>query len=353
MIGLLNYVLLLLIAPKKIKKLPTPEPESEEEEDDDESFDEEEQDDEEDGSAEEAESDVDEEDSEEDDDEDDDEVEDESEHEETVVPEPVKPLSKKERKAKLAEDIKLLQAQNKTDQSNGDQPPAVAAPTSIDTGDRRFASLQGVSEETLKGVQDMGFTDMTEIQAKSIPPLLEGRDLVGAARTGSGKTLAFLIPAIELIYKLRFMPRNGTGILIISPTRELSMQTFGVLKELMAHHHHTYGLVMGGASRSVEADKLSKGINILVATPGRLLDHLQNTPDFLYKNLQCLVIDEVDRILEIGFEEELRQIINLLPSKYGFNCVYYIPRLTFHVFCHQSVAKQCSSLPRKQRKSMR
>lgn len=185
-----------------------------------------------------------------------------------------------------------------------------------DAGDRSFATLKDkVSEETLKGITEMGFTQMTEIQAKSIPPLLEGRDLVGAARTGSGKTLAFLIPAIELIYKLRFMPRNGTGVIIISPTRELSMQTFGVLKELMTHHHHTYGLVMGGANRSVEAEKLGRGINILVASPGRLLDHLQNTPDFLYKNLQCLVIDEVDRILEIGFEEELKQIITLLPSK--------------------------------------
>ncbi|XP_037029055.1 probable ATP-dependent RNA helicase pitchoune [Bradysia coprophila] len=181
---------------------------------------------------------------------------------------------------------------------------------------REFSSLEGkVSSETLKAIEDMGFTTMTEIQAKSIPPLLEGRDLVGAAQTGSGKTLSFLIPAIELINKLRFMPRNGTGVLIISPTRELSMQTFGVLKELMAHHHHTYGLVMGGANRSVEATKLAKGINILVATPGRLLDHLQNSPDFLYKNLQCLIIDEVDRILEIGFEEELKQIVNLLPKR--------------------------------------
>lgn len=93
------------------------------------------------------------------------------------------------------------------------------------------------------------------------------------------------------------------------------MQTFGVLKELMKYHHHTYGLVMGGTARQTEAQKLSKGINILVATPGRLLDHLQNTPDFLYKNLQCLVIDEADRILEVGFEEEMKQIINLLPSK--------------------------------------
>lgn len=156
---------------------------------------------------------------------------------------------------------------------------------------------------------------MTEIQAKSILPLLDGRDLVGAAQTGSGKTLAFLIPAVELIKKLKFMPRNGTGIIIISPTRELSMQTFGVLKELMAHHNHTYGLIMGGASRNVEAEKLAKGVNIVVATPGRLLDHLQNTADFLYKNLQCLIIDEVDRILEIGFEEDLKQIINLLPKR--------------------------------------
>uniref|UniRef100_A0A1B6E4Q7 ATP-dependent RNA helicase n=1 Tax=Clastoptera arizonana TaxID=38151 RepID=A0A1B6E4Q7_9HEMI len=182
--------------------------------------------------------------------------------------------------------------------------------------DASFTSLEGkVCENTLKAIEEMGFTKMTEIQAKAIPPLLEGRDLVGSAKTGSGKTLAFLIPALELINKLKFMPRNGVGCIILSPTRELSMQTFGVLKELMTYHHHTYGLIMGGANRQTEAQKLSKGINIIVATPGRLLDHLQNTPDFLYKNLQCLVIDEADRILEIGFEEDMKQIINLLPKR--------------------------------------
>ncbi|XP_011147872.2 probable ATP-dependent RNA helicase pitchoune [Harpegnathos saltator] len=182
--------------------------------------------------------------------------------------------------------------------------------------DKNFSVLkEKVCEHTLKAIDDMGFTHMTEIQAKSIPHLLEGRDLVGSAKTGSGKTLAFLIPAVELIYKLKFMPRNGTGCIIISPTRELSMQTFGVLKELMKYHHHTYGLLMGGANRQTEAQKLAKGVNIIVATPGRLLDHLQNTPDFMYKNLQCLVIDEADRILDIGFEEEMKQIINLLPKR--------------------------------------
>lgn len=104
------------------------------------------------------------------------------------------------------------------------------------------------------------------------------------------------------------------------------MQTFGVLKELMAHHYHTYGLVMGGTSRQTEAQKLTKGVNIIVATPGRLLDHLQNTPDFLFKNLQCLIIDEADRILDIGFEEELKQIVNILPSKPKFTLIFLIDK---------------------------
>ncbi|SPP80279.1 probable ATP-dependent RNA helicase pitchoune [Drosophila guanche] len=222
-----------------------------------------------------------------------------------------------------AKKVKLLP--NKSKEQNGkpshDDVPftvesSLASLDQRDSDDRAFSSLKGaVSEATLRAIKEMGFSEMTEIQAKSLTPLLKGRDLVGAAQTGSGKTLAFLIPAVELINKLRFMPRNGTGVIIISPTRELSMQTFGVLKELMAHHHHTYGLVMGGSNRQVESEKLGKGINILVATPGRLLDHLQNSPDFLYKNLQCLIIDEVDRILEIGFEEELKQIINLLPKR--------------------------------------
>jgi ATP-dependent RNA helicase DDX18/HAS1 len=156
---------------------------------------------------------------------------------------------------------------------------------------------------------------MTEIQARAIPHLLEGKDLMGAAKTGSGKTLAFLLPAVELLYKLKFAPRNGTGCIIISPTRELSMQTFGVLTELLEHHSLTYGLVMGGCNRQAECQKLAKGINVLVATPGRLLDHLQNTPEFMHKNLQCLVIDEADRILDIGFEVEMQQIIRLLPKR--------------------------------------
>jgi len=183
---------------------------------------------------------------------------------------------------------------------------------------RSFKSLadnDACSDLTLKAIDEMGFTHMTEIQAKTVDQLLDGKDLMGAAKTGSGKTLGFLVPVVELMYKLKFMPRNGTGVIIISPTRELSMQTFGVLQEILKYHHHTYGLIIGGSNRKEEAKKLSKGVNILVCTPGRLLDHLQNTSDFLYKNLQCLVIDEADAILNIGFEEEMKQILKLLPKK--------------------------------------
>ncbi|XP_072198346.1 ATP-dependent RNA helicase DDX18 [Excalfactoria chinensis] len=226
------------------------------------------------------------------------------------------------KKAKAEEDASV-EAEDEDGQGSGekeaeeeDEVPSLPLGLTGAFEDNSFTSLAGlVSESTLKGISDMGFTHMTEIQHKSIKPLLEGRDILAAAKTGSGKTLAFLIPAVELIYKLKFMPRNGTGVIILSPTRELAMQTYGVLKELMNHHVHTYGLIMGGSNRSAEAQKLGNGINIIVATPGRLLDHMQNTPGFMFKNLQCLVIDEADRILEVGFEEEMKQIIKLLPKR--------------------------------------
>jgi ATP-dependent RNA helicase DDX18/HAS1 len=176
-----------------------------------------------------------------------------------------------------------------------------------------FSSLP-LSRPTLDAVQRMGFETMTEVQARTIPPLLAGKDVLGAARTGSGKTMAFLVPSVEMLHTLRFKPANGTGVVIISPTRELALQILGVVKDLMAGHSQTFGIVMGGANRKAEADKLVKGVNLLVATPGRLLDHLQNTKGFVFKNLKALVIDEADRILEVGFEEEMKQIIKILPN---------------------------------------
>merc|ERR1711939_408700 len=182
-----------------------------------------------------------------------------------------------------------------------------------ETTPQKFSDLS-LSERTMKALADMSFTTMTEIQQRGIPPLLAGRDVLGAAKTGSGKTLAFLIPAIEMLHALRFKPRNGTGVIVVSPTRELALQIFGVARDLMEHHSQTFGIVIGGANRRAEAEKLSKGVNLLIATPGRLLDHLQNTQGFVFKNCKALIIDEADRILEVGFEDEMRQIVKILPK---------------------------------------
>lgn len=242
------------------------------------------------------------------------------------------------KRPKQNEEEENGQPEEASDEEQDVSPVASGSAYEFLLGNQEFESLRGkVSDNTLKAIAEMGFTKMTEIQAKAIPPLLEGRDLIGSAKTGSGKTLAFLIPAVELIYKLQFKPRNGTGVIIISPTRELAMQIFGVLKELMAHQHQTYGLLMGGASRHTENEKLGKGLNFVVATPGRLLDHLKGTPNFLFKNLQCLIIDECDRILEIGFEEDMKQIISILPSECVDYCSWWaFVDGTLIVFCRKT-----------------
>ncbi|KAK7948749.1 P-loop containing nucleoside triphosphate hydrolase protein [Apiospora aurea] len=209
-----------------------------------------------------------------------------------------------------AEDGKDVSANNDLPDGGSN----LTLPPVADLDAESFAQLN-LSEKTMKAIEEMGFKKMTAIQKRAIPPLLAGRDVLGAAKTGSGKTLAFLIPAVEMLTALRFKPRNGTGVIIVSPTRELALQIFGVARELMKHHSQTYGVVIGGANRRAEAEKLSKGVNLLIATPGRLLDHLQNTPSFVFKNLRSLVIDEADRILEIGFEDEMKQIIKILPSE--------------------------------------
>lgn len=132
-----------------------------------------------------------------------------------------------------------------------------------------------LSEPTLKAIESMGFKEPTLIQKKSIPAGMQGWDIIGKAKTGSGKSIGFLIPIIERLYSLKFKTRNGLGALVLSPTRELAIQLFNVLRELCTHHSFTFGLVMGGANRNGEVTKLNKGVNILIATPGRLLDHLQ------------------------------------------------------------------------------
>lgn len=146
---------------------------------------------------------------------------------------------------------------------------------------------------------------MTDIQTKSLPVSLKGKDVLGAARTGSGKTLAFLIPILEILYRRKWGPQDGLGALIISPTRELvslyvvrqilipdyhmlqAVQIFEVLRSIGGYHSFSAGLVIGGKNLKDEKDRLSR-MNILVATPGRLLQHMDQTIGFECDNLQIL-----------------------------------------------------------------
>ncbi|CAN6166222.1 unnamed protein product [Urochloa humidicola] len=177
-----------------------------------------------------------------------------------------------------------------------------------------FSELR-ISELTARALGEKNYTHLSQIQARSIPYLLNGKDVMGAARTGSGKTLAFLVPAIELLYNQNFSSIDGTGVIVICPVRELAIQTHNVAKELMKHHSQTHGYIIGGTSRRGEAHELAKGINLLIATPGKLRDHLENTKGFMYSGLKCLIIDEADRLLQENFEEDMNQIFKLLPKK--------------------------------------
>ncbi|KAL0946240.1 hypothetical protein HGRIS_012498 [Hohenbuehelia grisea] len=154
---------------------------------------------------------------------------------------------------------------------------------------------------------------MTDIQTQSIPVSLKGKDVLGAARTGSGKTLAFLVPVLETLYRRKWGPTDGLGALIISPTRELAVQIFEVLRSIGGYHSFSAGLVIGGKNLKDERDRLSR-MNILVATPGRLLQHMDQTLGFDADNLQLLVLDEADRILDMGFARTLSALLSHLPK---------------------------------------
>ena len=169
-----------------------------------------------------------------------------------------------------------------------------------------------ISTPTLKGLNQSSFLKLTEIQRDSVPVSLKGHDMLGAAKTGSGKTLAFLIPVLEKLYRERWTEFDGLGALIISPTRELAMQIYEVLIKIGAHTSFSAGLVIGGKDVKFESERISK-INILIGTPGRVLQHLDQAVGLSTSNVQMLVLDEADRCLDMGFKKTLDAIVSNLP----------------------------------------
>lgn len=164
----------------------------------------------------------------------------------------------------------------------------------------------------------LGFEAPTLVQAQTIPVILSGRHVLVNAATGTGKTVAYLAPVIHQLQKCdpRIQRSDGTFALVLVPTHELCMQVYEILQKLLHRFHWIVpGYIMGGESRNKEKARLRKGISILVATPGRLLDHLKNTSSFSYTNLRWIIFDEADRILELGYGKEIEDILNILGSK--------------------------------------
>ena len=167
----------------------------------------------------------------------------------------------------------------------------------------------GLEPRLLDGVSAMGYTEPTPIQTRAIPQILEGRDVVGVAQTGTGKTAAFVLPLLQ-----RTPTRQGVRALIVTPTRELALQISEVIRDASRRTGHRYAVVYGGVGIQPQIQKLRRGVDIVVACPGRLLDlHSRGAVDL--SRVETLVLDEADRMLDMGFWPDVSRILSLLPAR--------------------------------------
>lgn len=178
-----------------------------------------------------------------------------------------------------------------------------------------FASFQ-LNRALLRGLAALQFHKPTPIQARTIPLALAGKDIVAGAVTGSGKTAAFLVPILErLSYRERGVEDAKSRVVVLCPTRELAIQCHSVGQALARFMDVRFCLCVGGLSLKVQEAELKRRPDILVATPGRLIDHMRNSSSFGMEDIEILVMDEADRMLEDGFQDELNEIVRICPAK--------------------------------------
>ncbi len=181
-----------------------------------------------------------------------------------------------------------------------------------DTPPIAFDSL-GLHADLLRGIHDLGFLHPTPVQREAIPHILAGRDLIGCAQTGTGKTAAFVLPILHRLMQSTRHHQHPRA-LVISPTRELALQSIEELKSLSRYVHLRGAAIFGGVPIEPQKAALRRGIDIISATPGRLLDHIyQGMIDFV--DIEVLVLDEADRMLDMGFQPDIQKILSFLPAK--------------------------------------
>ncbi|KAH8356156.1 hypothetical protein KR200_002444, partial [Drosophila serrata] len=177
----------------------------------------------------------------------------------------------------------------------------------------------GLHPHAVKNLQDLlSIKELTTVQEKAIPHVLAGKDVLVRSQTGSGKTLAYALPLIEMLQKKspKIKRTDGVMALVIVPTRELVIQTYELVQKLVKPYTWIVpGSLLGGESRKSEKARLRKGINILIGTPGRLVDHLLHTTNFKLTKLQFLILDEADRLLELGYERDVKQLVEAIDKQ--------------------------------------
>lgn len=176
-----------------------------------------------------------------------------------------------------------------------------------------FQSL-GLSEALLKAISKKGYNTPSPIQSKAIPPILEGRDVLASAQTGTGKTAGFVLPMLQILAQKESLRNRPVRALILTPTRELAAQVFANVKEYGEFLDMRSAVIFGGVNQKSQVTKLREGVDVLVATPGRLID-LQNQGLLSLSKIDIFVLDEADRMLDMGFLRDIERIMKLIPSK--------------------------------------
>ena len=172
----------------------------------------------------------------------------------------------------------------------------------------------GLMPSLLKAVNEKGYTDPSPIQEKAIPLILRRKDVLASAQTGTGKTAGFTLPLLQILSKQSNSNHRKIKALILTPTRELAAQIYDNVIEYSRHLELRSTVIFGGVNQKPQVSKIRSGVDILIATPGRLLD-LENQRLLSLRNVEILVLDEADRMLDMGFQRDINKIMNLLPSK--------------------------------------
>lgn len=242
--------------------------------------------------------------------------------EENKLNEESKAMQHKKLKNSLAEISEI------TDNNNPSQSQLIHINPQVNAKDtifsvKNFEDLD-INKYLKKSLEKNNFTNMTKVQKKGIPILLKHKNVVVKSETGSGKTLAYVVPVFEYLSKLneehKIDRRDGVFVIIFAPTHELCLQieqTFDKLKSSCINA--VYGTLMGGQKIEREKQKLRKGLNIIISTPGRLLYHLRNTQNVKFDKMKMLIFDEADRLLDMGFERDIKECLSIVTKKVNFN----------------------------------